>query len=73
MANIKYVFLGTEESNTNDKELQCFLNGYDNQITISITDVSVNHDYNRQHLSIDKSTAIKLAKTLRTEINKIES
>jgi len=71
MANIKYVFLGTEESSTDEKELQCYLNGYDNQITISITDTSVKHDYNIQHISIDKSTAIKLAKTLRTEINKI--
>ena len=71
MSNIKYVFLGTEETNTHGVELECFLNE-ENQISITLEDTDCQHDYNIQYISIDKSTAIKLAKTLRTEINKIK-
>jgi hypothetical protein len=73
MANIKLVFQGTEESSTEKTELECFLNSYGNQITISLIDTSCGQDYNTQFISLDKSTAIKFAKTLRTEINKIQS
>jgi hypothetical protein len=60
MANYKTVFLGTGK--TNDCELQCFaLNN--NEIFISLEDNYI------QHICIDISTAIKLAKTLRTHIN----
>ena len=62
MANYKTVFLGTEKSETNECELQCFaLN--DGEIFISLED-----NY-AQHICLDISTAIKFAKTLRTHIN----
>ena len=65
MANIKYSFLGTELSGTEEHEMQCFLN-QNNEIYINISEL--NYD---SHICLDKSTSIKLAKTLRTEINKI--
>ena len=71
MANYKTVFLGSEKSETTDRELQC----YDNtigEIFISITNTSIENDYNEQFISLDISTAIKLAKTLRTHINLIK-
>lgn len=73
MANIKLSFLGTKESKTNNVELQCFRNANENQITIVIEDTDLDHHYNQQHISIDIPTAIKLSKTLRTEINKIKT
>jgi len=65
MANVKLVFYGTERSETNEAELECFINAY-NEIFICVQD-----NY-QQNICLDKSTAIKLAKTLRTEINKME-
>jgi hypothetical protein len=65
MSHYKITFFGTERSDTNDVELECFLN-YNNEIFISIND---NYP---QFICLDKSTAIKLAKTLRTEINRME-
>lgn len=61
MANTKLIFYGTERSRTDNNHLELFLNSYD-EIFIEI---------NGEHICLDKSTAIKLAKTLRTEINKI--
>tara|TARA_R110000764_G_scaffold72464_2_gene148605 strand:+ start:3694 stop:3894 length:201 start_codon:yes stop_codon:yes gene_type:complete len=66
MANIKLLFYGTESSQSEDTKLQCYVNDQD-EIFIDIDDGS---SY-PQWLCLDKSTAIKLAKTLRTEINKI--
>jgi len=66
MANVKLIFNGTND--TEDHELQTFLNTR-NEIYISI-DVG---DLPESWICLDKSTAIKFAKTLRTEINKIES
>lgn len=66
MANVKLTFLGTERSNTEQAELECFASE-DEEIVITIND---NYP---QVICLDKSTAIRLAKTLRTEINKIES
>jgi hypothetical protein len=71
MANYKTVFLGSEKSETTEKELQCYDNSI-NEIFISITNTSIEHDYNEQFISLDISTAIKLAKTLRTHINLIK-
>ena len=72
MANCKTVFLGTENSSTDHCELQCYVNEF-NQIYIEIKDVNLDDPYNVQWICLDKSTAIKFAKTLRTEINKIQS
>jgi len=65
MANIKFVFQGTE--NSKEHELQCYANT-SNEIFISI-DMGVNYP---AWISLDESTAIKLAKKLRAEINKIK-
>ena len=62
MARVKLLFYGTKESKTDECELECF--SLDNgEIFISLED---NYP---QHICLDISTAIKLAKTLRTHIN----
>jgi len=65
MANIKLSFLGTERSETNQHELQCYANNFD-EIFIKIEGDVV------EHICLDVSTAIKLAKTIRTNINLIK-
>ena len=65
MANVKLVFSGTED--TEDHELQTYVNTR-NEIFISIDTL----EFPAAWICLDKSTAIKFAKTLRTEINKIE-
>jgi len=65
MANYKTVFLGTERSLTNQHELVCYSNT-SNEIFIEIQGDVV------EFICLDKSTAIKLAKTLRTHINLIQ-
>jgi hypothetical protein len=67
MANVKLIFSGTEKSESNEYELCCFLNT-NNEIYIEL-DCKV---FPTHFICLDKSTAIKFAKTLRTEINKIE-
>ena len=70
MANIKLIFKGSEESKFSENtELECFVNEH-NEITISIDD---GHDGYPVMISLDTSTCIKLAKTLRTKINLIKS
>lgn len=66
MANTKLIFYGTEESESDSHELICFVN-HKNQIFISI-----DMENYPSFICLDKSTAIKFAKTLRTEINKME-
>ena len=67
MANTKLTFLGTNRSKTNENELELWVNAY-NEIFLTLeTEEGVSH------ICLDKSTSIKLSKTLRTEINKIES
>lgn len=68
MSNIKITFLSTERSKLNS-ELQCYLNIF-NEIFICIEDSK--KDFPASVICLDKQTAIKLAKTLRTEINKME-
>tara|TARA_R100001244_G_scaffold125044_1_gene94990 strand:+ start:191 stop:406 length:216 start_codon:yes stop_codon:yes gene_type:complete len=69
MANVKLTFYGSEKSEfTKDTELECFLNTK-NEITISIDDGHLGYP---NIISLDKSTAIKLAKTIRTNINLIK-
>jgi hypothetical protein len=65
MPNTKLIFYGTEESGSDSHELICFIN-HREQIYISL-DMG---DY-PVYICLDKPTAIKFAKTLRTEINKI--
>lgn len=66
MANVRFVFEGTENSKTHQTDLQCYVNDQ-NEIFIEI------HEYGEKpaYICLNKSTAIRLAKTLRTEINKI--
>ena len=64
MANTKTVFLSSEESNL-DANLECYCTD-PGEIFISIDDF----DDPKQYIYLDVSTAIKLSKTLRTEINK---
>jgi hypothetical protein len=66
MANVSLVFHGTD----NETKAECYLNN-DNEITLEVY-YDKESPYYSQLISLDKSTAIKLAKTLRTEINKIE-
>jgi len=65
MANVRLKFYGTED--TEDTCLECFANTH-KEIYISID----YEDYPTSFITLDESTAIKLAKTLRTEINKIK-
>ena len=67
MANVKLIFYGSDLSETNDTELKCFFNTK-NEIFIELEMAGFEPSY----ICLDKSTAIKFAKTLRTEINKIE-
>ena len=66
MANVSLVFHGTD----NETKAECYLNN-SNEITLEVY-YDKESPYYSQLISLDKSTAIKLAKTLRTEINKIE-
>lgn len=69
MANIRLLFENESQSENYIPMLECFLN-VGNCITIRIFDSLNTDDF--QVISLDKSTAIKFAKTLRTEINKIQ-
>jgi hypothetical protein len=66
MANIKTICLGTEKSKTSSHEIEVFATAND-EISISIQGDALEYIY------LDKSTAIKFSKILRTEINKIQS
>lgn len=66
MTNTKLIFLSTLD---NYMELECF-NNKSNEITIRISDTDSDHQWSNQFVSLDIPTAIKLAKVLRTEINK---
>lgn len=70
MANFKEILFGSEKSKTQNVELECYQDVYDG-IAVIITDTECEHDYNYQAIHLDKSTAIKLSKMLRREINKI--
>ena len=67
MANYIIKFFGSEESETQNHSIECFLNNKNN-IYIGISA----DGYEDLFICLDKSTAIKLAKTIRTEINKME-
>ena len=65
MANYKIACLGTERSGTQEHEIEIWSTIH-NEIYISISGDSM------EIICLDKSTAIKLSKILRTEINKIQ-
>jgi hypothetical protein len=67
MANVKLIFSGTEESESHEHKLCCFVNT-NNEIYLQLEI----EGFTPHFICLDKSTAIKLAKTLRTEINKIK-
>lgn len=66
MARAKLIFYGAEASKSEDHELECFCNETEH-IYISI-DMGV---FVPSWIVLDKPTAIKLVKTLKTEINKV--
>ena len=64
MPNVKLLFCGTENSETNDRHLECFRN-VNNEIFIQIT--PPDHYFN--WICLDKSTAIKLHRELKKQIS----
>ena len=67
MANVKLTFYGSEKSESDEHKLCCFANSH-NEIYIEL-EVD---GFTPHWICLDKSTAIKFAKTIRTEINKIQ-
>ena len=68
MANVKLIFQGTETTKTDHYELECFCNTH-NEITITLSD---GYQEYPTLISLDVPTAIKFAKVLRAEINKVK-
>jgi len=66
MANTKLIFYGTDNSNSKDHELECYCN-IDQDIYISIDTGDIPPSW----ICLDKPTAIKLVKNLKSEINNI--
>lgn len=66
MSNHKIIFLGTE--NSENHKLECYRND-NNEIFIAI-----DMDYNQisDWITLDKDTAIKLSRVLKSEISKIQ-
>ena len=67
MANVSLVF--NSDFKDHDNKLEVYKTDL-NRIFIEIYDSTDEREF--QFITLDKDTAIKLAKTLRTEINKIE-
>jgi hypothetical protein len=68
MSNHKLIFYGTETFDMEEHTIECYINSvHEIFITIEMPDCAPSF------ITLDKSTAIKFAKTLRTEINKIQS
>jgi hypothetical protein len=68
MANVKLIFQGTERSNTNETELEVFVN-IDNEIVL---DIRRENEY-PFCMCLDKSTAVRLVRELKKQIGYIES
>lgn len=68
---IQLKFYGTENTETQDNSLEVFVNSQ-SEITILIKDESVSHDFNKQLVSLDKATAVKLSRELRKQIALID-
>ena len=71
MANYKTIFFGTEQSKTDENSLQCYRN-QNNEIYIEIAESHGPNSGFPSTICLDKTTAIKFAKTVRTHINQIE-
>ncbi len=66
MSNHKILFFGAEGTDTDNHNLECYAN-YEGFMWIEIN----MEDLPPSYILLDKPTAIKFAKTLRTEINKM--
>lgn len=64
MEHTKIIFCSSDNSET---ELEAYCNN-NNEIFLSITDKSLNNDYNNQFITLNKHTAIKFVKHLKREI-----
>lgn len=68
MANVKLVF----HEKASEKELQCYATEF-NEIYIEILNNEIEHEYNSQSISLDRSTAIRLVRELKKQIGFLES
>ena len=66
MARFKMTFISSERSE-HKQELECYANRF-NEIYLEISNEE-DLDHEKRYVCLDISTAIKFAKTLRTEIN----
>lgn len=72
MANVKIVFCGSEKSELDCMELQCFKNTRE-EIFLSIKDTRIDDEYyGSQFICLDKATAIKLHRELKKQISYIQ-
>lgn len=65
MANVRLIFFGD-----NEEQLECFLNTKD-EITLLIG-YDEDHLAEKRSISLDKPTAVRLVKTLKTIISQME-
>lgn len=70
MANTKLNFIGTEKSETDQMNLTAFVNNR-GEMVIKISDQSEPYDQ-PYYICLDKSTAVKLVKNLKSEISKMD-
>ena len=68
MANVRLLFCGTEETNTQNMNVQCFYN-VENELSIKIEDYE---SKTFKVISIDRETAILFSKELRKQIALID-
>jgi hypothetical protein len=71
MENVKLVFYGTEESETNGQELVAYANSL-NSIFIKIKNSDCNHDFESQIICLSKLSAIRLVRELKKQIGYIK-
>jgi len=64
---VKLKFYGTEETKTENQSLEVFVN-QSKEITLIINDEDVDLVLNKQIISLDKQTAIRLSRELRKQI-----
>mgnify|MGYP000361509467 CR=1 FL=1 len=72
MADIDIIFRGSENSGTEENQLQVFYNT-NNKITVSIYDENVNNYGYPTIISLNKQTAIRFHRELKKQISYIES
>ncbi len=64
MANVKLLFYGTEESETENVSIECFYNA-GRELSIVIDEEQLQR---KKFIVLDKSTAIRFSKELRKQI-----